>query len=84
MAPLHPKAIKKKTQKNPKCQTKFWMPTTLKKSRFLKLGVKKAKLATLTSYRPDFQKLANKVEIHSRSNASKISEKCNVVFVFIL
>ena len=59
------------------------MPTE-KKLDIPKFGVKKAKLATLTLYRPDFQKPANKVEIHSRSNAGKISEKCNVVFVFIL
>ena len=29
----------------------------------------------LTSYRPDFQKLTNKTETHSRSDAGKISEK---------
>ena len=29
----------------------------------------------LTSHHPDFQKPANKVEIHSRSNAGKISKK---------
>ena len=74
MAPLNPKAIKKKVK----------MPNKILKARFLKFGVKTAKLATLTSYRPDFQKLANKVEIQSRSNAGKISKKYNVVFVFIL
>ena len=31
--------------------------------------------SALTSYRPDFQKLANKVETYSRSNGGKISEK---------
>ena len=31
-----------------------------------------------TSYRPDFQKLTNKMETHSRSCKS-----CNIVFVFI-
>ena len=29
----------------------------------------------LNSYHPDFQKLANNVETHNRSNAGKISEK---------
>ena len=29
----------------------------------------------LTSYRPDFQKLANRIETHSWSNAGKISQK---------
>ena len=84
MAPLHPEAIKKKAKMPNKI---FDTNHTEKKAGFLKFGVKKAKLATLTLYRPDFQKLANNVEIHSRYNAGKISENCkscNLVFVFII
>ena len=62
-------------EKSQNAKQNFVMPTYLKIARFLKFAVKKTKLATLTSYRLDFQKLANKVEIHSRSNADKILEK---------
>ena len=74
MAFLHAEAINKKSKKSQNAQQNFWCQPHWKNARFLKFGVKKTKLAPLTAYRPDFQKLASKLEIH-RSNAGKILEK---------
>ena len=74
MAFLHAEAIKKKFKKV-KMPNKIFDANHTEKSQISQIwGQKKTKLAPLTSYRPDFQKLANKLEIH-RSNAGKISEK---------
>ena len=74
MAFLHAEAIKKKSKKVKMPNKIFDANHTEKKPDFLNLGSKKTKLAPLTSYPSDFQKLANKLEIR-RSNAGKISEK---------